>query len=377
MHFDTQAVQAHMPRHLRALMEATPCDSAGTALNEGLARRSFLKVTAATGFALGAFPLAAVAQGTAAPAAGLKPFQQPSAFVRIEPDGTVTVTINRLDFGQGVQTGLPMILAEELDADWSKVRSTHGDANMAYADPNMGMHLTGGSNSIKNSYTQYRELGARTRAMLVSAAAAQWGVDASTLRTQSGFVVGPGGKKLGYGELAEAAMKLPVPEKVTLKDPKQFRLIGKPTARIDAKAKSSGLQDYGIDVRLPGMLTAVVARPPVFGAKLQSLDDSAAKAIKGVKAVLRVPTDRGGEGVAVVADGYWAASRGAMRSRWSGTPPQSRKPTPRRCWPATVSWQPSRAWSPGRPTWRRWRGRRTRSVPSSSFPTWPMRPWSR
>jgi isoquinoline 1-oxidoreductase beta subunit len=318
MHFDTQAVQAHMPRHLRALMEATPCDSAGTALNEGLARRSFLKVTAATGFALGAFPLAAVAQGTAAPAAGLKPFQQPSAFVRIEPDGTVTVTINRLDFGQGVQTGLPMILAEELDADWSKVRSTHGDANLAYADPNMGMHLTGGSNSIKNSYTQYRELGARTRAMLVSAAAAQWGVDASTLRTQSGFVVGPGGKKLGYGELAEAAMKLPVPEKVTLKDPKQFRLIGKPTGRIDAKAKSSGLQDYGIDVRLPGMLTAVVARPPVFGAKLQSLDDSAAKAIKGVKAVLRVPTDRGGEGVAVVADGYWAAKQGrdALKVEW-------------------------------------------------------------
>lgn len=318
MHFDTQAVQAHMPRHLRALMEATPCDSAGTALNEGLARRSFLKVTAATGFALGAFPLAAVAQGTAAQAAGLKPFQQPSAFVRIEPDGTVTVTINRLDFGQGVQTGLPMILAEELDADWSKVRSTHGDANLAYADPNMGMHLTGGSNSIKNSYTQYRELGARTRAMLVSAAAAQWGVDASTLRTQSGFVVGPGGKKLGYGELAEAAMKLPVPEKVTLKDPKQFRLIGKPTGRIDAKAKSSGLQDYGIDVRLPGMLTAVVARPPVFGAKLQSLDDSAAKAIKGVKAVLRVPTDRGGEGVAVVADGYWAAKQGrdALKVGW-------------------------------------------------------------
>lgn len=319
MHFDSHAVQAHMPKHLLAMMEkAQDADGSMAAIPEGLARRTFLKVSAASGFALGAFPLAAIAQGNAAPAAGLKPFEQPSAFVRIEPDGIVTVTINRLDFGQGVQTGLPMILAEELDADWSKVRSTHGDANPAYADPAYGMHITGGSNSIKNSYTQYRELGARTRAMLVSAAAAQWGVDASALRTQSGFVVGPGGKKLGYGELAEAAMKQPVPEKVTLKDPRQFRLIGKPTGRLDAKAKSSGLQDYGIDVRLPGMLTAVVARPPVFAAKVKSLDDSAAKAVKGVKAVLRVPTDRGGEGVAVVADGYWAAKQGrdALKVEW-------------------------------------------------------------
>ena len=321
MHFDAQTARAHMPKGLVALMnqaQGAINTEADVASHEGVARRTFLKVSAASGFALGAFPLVASAQGAGAAAAGLKPFEQPSAFVRIDADGTVTVTINRLDFGQGVQTGLPMILAEELDADWSKVRSVHGDANQAYADPMMGMHLTGGSNSIKNSYTQYRELGARTRAMLVSAAAAQWGMDASALRTSNGFVVGPGGKKLGYGALAEAAMKQPVPEKVTLKDPKQFRLIGKPTGRLDAKAKSSGQQDYGIDVRLPGMLTAVVARPPVFGAKLKSLDDSAAKAIKGVKAVLRVPTDRGGEGVAIVADGYWPAKQGrdALKVEW-------------------------------------------------------------
>ncbi|MDB4906915.1 MAG: xanthine dehydrogenase family protein molybdopterin-binding subunit [Gemmatimonadetes bacterium] len=286
-------------------------------LTPELPRRTFLKVATASGFALGAFPLAILAQGTP-PAAGLKATEQPSAFVRITPDGIVTVTINRLDFGQGVQTGLPMILAEELDADWSKVRSEHGNANPAYVDPAFGMHLTGGSASIKNSYTQYRELGARTRAMLVSAAATQWNVDAGTLRTENGDVVGAGGKKLGYGELAEAAMKLPVPEKVALKDPKQFRIIGKPTGRIDARAKSSGQQRYGIDVRLPGMLTAVVARPPVFAAKLKSVDDSAAKAVKGVKAVLRVPVDRGGEGVAVVADGYWAAKQGrdALKLEW-------------------------------------------------------------
>ena len=211
-----------------------------------------------------------------------------------------------------------MILAEELDADWSKVRSVHGSNDPAYVDPVFGMHITGGSGSIKNSYTQYRELGARTRAMLVGAAAAQWKVDAATLRTQTASSSAPAASKLGYGELAEAAMKLPVPETVKLKDPKDFRLIGKPTGRLDAQAKSSGQQSYGIDMRLPGMLTAVVAHPPVFGAKLKSVDDSAAKAIKGVKAVLRVPVDRGGEGVAVIADGYWPAKQGrdALKLEW-------------------------------------------------------------
>jgi isoquinoline 1-oxidoreductase subunit beta len=311
MHFDNKTFDLPQMLQRRGGVEDE------TPLAGEMPRRTFLKVATASGFALGAFPLAATAQG-AAPADGLKPTQQPSAFVRIERDGTVVVTINRLDFGQGVQTGLPMILAEELDADWSKVRSEHGNANPAYVDPAFGMHLTGGSNSIKNSYTQYRELGARTRAMLVSAAATQWGVDAATLRTENGSVIGAGGKKLGYGELADAAMKLPVPEKVALKDPKQFRIIGKPTGRLDARAKSSGQQSYGIDVRLPGMLTAVVARPPVFGAKLKSVDDNATKAIKGVKAVTRIPGDRGGDSVAVIADGYWAAKQGrdALKLEW-------------------------------------------------------------
>ncbi len=313
MNFDpTTFASFELPKHLQALLtrdDETP--------SEGLPRRSFLKLTAVSGFALGAFPLGTLAQDAAKPA-GLKPTDQPSAFVQIDKDGITTITINRLDFGQGVQTSLPMILAEELDADWSKVRSTHGSNAPAYVDPVFGMHLTGGSGSIAHSYTQYRELGARTRAMLLSAAAAQWKTDASALRTQNGVVIGPGGKRLSYGELSEAAMKLPVPEKVALKDPKDFRLIGKATGRLDAKAKSSGHQSYGIDTRLPGMLTAVVAHPPVFAAKLKSVDDSAAKAIKGVKAVLRVPVDRGGEGVAVLADGYWAAKQGrdALKLEW-------------------------------------------------------------
>ena len=281
-----------------------------------LPRRSFLKLVGASGLALGAYPHVVTAQSMATNK--LKPTEQPSAFVHIATNGEVTVTINRLEFGQGVQTALPMILAEELDADWRLVRSCHGNNDAAYTDPRYGMHITGGSNSIKHSFTQYRELGARARAMLLSAAAARWRVDVAQLHTQEGVVLGPNELKATYGELAEAAMALPVPEKVTLKDPKNFRIIGQATTRLDANAKSSGRQDFGIDVHLPGQLTAVVARPPVFGAKLISVNDKAARAIPGVKAVLRVPLDRGAEGVAVIATGFWPAKQGrdALKLQW-------------------------------------------------------------
>jgi len=310
MNFDPTlaALANQMPKGLLSIMEREQ-SAPKTVAHGGLPRRSFLKIGVASGFALGAFPLTAGAQAGAAAAApvALKPFEQPSAFVRIDTDGTVTVTVNRLEFGQGVFTALPMILAEELDADWSQVRAIHGDADPAYVDPMFGMHLTGGSGSVKRSYMQYRELGARARAMLLAAAAQQWGGEPDSLRTEAGKVLRSDGKSISYGELAEAAMKMPVPTKVALKDPKNFTLIGKATTRLDAKAKSSGVQAFGIDVRLPGMLTAVVAHPPVFGARLKSVNDVAAKRVKGVKAVLRMPVDRGGEGVAVVAEGYWAA----------------------------------------------------------------------
>jgi isoquinoline 1-oxidoreductase beta subunit len=278
-------------------------------------RRAFLKMLGVSGLALGAFPHLAAAQAPAA----LKATEQPLAFVQIAPSGIVTVTVNRLEFGQGVQTALPMILAEELDADWKLVRSELGSNDPAYVDPMFGMHLTGGSNSVKNSFTQYRELGARARAMLLAAAAQRWNVDAASLSTRAGAVLAPDGRKLAYGELAEAAAALPVPQSVKLKDAKDFRIIGQPTGRLDAGPKSSGRQHFGIDTRLPGQLTAVVARPPVFGARVASLDDSAARAIKGVRAVLRVPLDRGAEGVAVLADGYWAAKQGrdALKLDWN------------------------------------------------------------
>jgi isoquinoline 1-oxidoreductase beta subunit len=306
---------SEMPRALQHLLTRGQAEETAT-----LPRRRFLKLAGSVGLALGAFPHLAMGQAAGNGQAGsaLKPTQQPLTFVHIAPDGEVTVVVNRLEFGQGVQTGLSMILAEELDADWSLVRSRHGSNDPAYVDPFFGIHITGGSSSVKNSFAQYRELGARARAMLLGAAAVRWNVDVAALRTEAGSVLGPGGRKLGYGELAEAAMALPVPEKVTLKDAKDFRIIGRPTARLDARAKSSGRQQFGIDVRLPGQLTAVVARPPVFGARLASLDDSAARAVKGVKAVLRVPLDRGAEGVAVIADGYWPAKLGrdALKLQW-------------------------------------------------------------
>src|SRR5947208_1638724 len=178
-----------MPRALRHLLARSG------QVAPAMRRRSFLKLAGASGLALAVFPHLSAAQATGATASGLKPTQQPSAFVQIAPNGEVTVTINRLEFGQGVQTGLPMLLAEELDADWSLVRSRNGSSDPAYLDPLFGIHLTGGSHSIKNSFTQYRELGARARAMLLSAAAARWNVDVASLRTQAGTVLAPGGRK--------------------------------------------------------------------------------------------------------------------------------------------------------------------------------------
>nr|WP_315468272.1 xanthine dehydrogenase family protein molybdopterin-binding subunit [uncultured Undibacterium sp.] len=316
MHFQpTNKDLSQLPKGIAALIEKQTASRNETS---AASRRQFLKMSVAGGFALGMFP--AMAQTDKAPP-GLKAFEQPLTFLQIANDGTVTVTINRLEFGQGVHTALPMILAEELDADWSKVKAIHGSADPAYVDPAFGMHLTGGSGSIKNSYKQYRELGARARAMLVAAAAAKWQVNPDTLRTDRSAVIRADGKTLSYAELADTAMKLAVPDAVKLKDPKTFKIIGKQVGRLDAKDKSTGQQQFGIDVHLPGMLTAVIAHPPVFGAKLRSFDDTAAKQIKGVRAVLKIAVDRGGEGVAIIGDGFWPAKQGrdALKVDWDSS----------------------------------------------------------
>jgi isoquinoline 1-oxidoreductase beta subunit len=288
-----------------------------------VSRRAFVTTTVGGAVGLAYVPRLSRAQAGAngaPPKPGSRPTEQPAAFVSIARDGTVTVLCNRMDMGQGIETALAMICAEELDADWSKVATGFGNALPNYVDPFMGMHLTGGSNSVKNSYLQYRELGARTRAMLVAAASRQWGVPAEQISTDNGLVktTAGGGRFAGYGELFEAAMKEPVPEKVTLKDPKNFKLIGKPTGLKVAKAKSSGGQAYGIDVKLPGMLTAVVVRPPVFSGKVKASDTSATLKVPGVKAAFPVTLDRGGQGIAIVATGYWPAKvgRDALKVEW-------------------------------------------------------------
>ncbi|HEV6965695.1 xanthine dehydrogenase family protein molybdopterin-binding subunit [Roseateles sp.] len=289
----------------------------------GLSRRAFVTTTVGGAVGLALLPGLAAAQQGAPAKPGSKPTEQPLAFVTIAKDGTTTILCNRMDMGQGIETGLAMICAEELDADWSRVRTGFGDQKAEYVDPLFGIHLTGGSNSVKNSYQQYRELGARTKAMLVAAAAQSWGVPAASLKAENGVISG-GGKSAGYGEFFDAAMKQPVPEAVTLKDPKAFKLIGQPTTLTVSQPKSTGRLAYGMDVQLPGMAVAVIQRPPVFNGKVAKLDSSEALKVKGVKAVLPVTLDRGGQGVAVVASGYWAAKKGrdALKIDWdlAGTP---------------------------------------------------------
>jgi len=282
-----------------------------------LTRRRFAAMTVGGSVGLALLPPWVCAQPKADVPPGQKPTEQPSAFVTIAPDGTTTVICNRMDMGQGIETALAMVCAEELGADWAKVKTGFGTAAPNYIDPMFGMHLTGGSNSVKNSYTQYRELGARTRAMLLAAAAKRWSVSASSLSASNGVVRGAG-RSATYGELFDAAMKEPIPEQVTLKDPKDFQLIGRPTGLKVSRAKSSGQQIYGMDIRLPNMLVAVIAHPPVFGAKVKAFDADAARKVPGVRAVLPVELDRGGRGVAVAAGGYWPAktARDALKPEW-------------------------------------------------------------
>jgi isoquinoline 1-oxidoreductase subunit beta len=287
-------------------------DSEARADAPSIGRRRFLKLTMMAGgsLALGIAPLT----GRTQVATG-RPPSPPQAFLIIAPDNTVTVAVNRLESGQGVQTALPMALADELDADWRNVRAVLAPAGEPYKDPVSGVQMTGGSTSLNHSYTQYRELGACARAMLIGAAARRWNVAPDTCRTANG-VVTSGSNRATYGELAPAAMAMPVPRQVALKDPSQFRIIGTPTPRLDTPAKLDGTLKYGADWNLPGTRVALVARPPRFGGQVAGYNAAAARAIKGVVDVVQVPS-----GVAVIADGYWPAKLGrdALGVTWADT----------------------------------------------------------
>ncbi|MFM0286018.1 xanthine dehydrogenase family protein molybdopterin-binding subunit [Paraburkholderia megapolitana] len=288
-------------------------------------RRTFLKATgtvAAVGLIVG---FEWVGTGRRALAATLPNAEfVPNAFVRVAPDNSITIIAKHVEMGQGAYTGLATILAEELDANWQDVRveSAPADAKR-YANLAFGtIQGTGGSSAMANSWMQMREAGAKARAMLVSAAAAQWQVPATELTTRDGSVHHTASNRTAtYGSLASAAARLPVPDKVTLKSPQDFRLIGQQLPRVDVPPKTNGTAQFTLDVTFPGMLVALLQRPPLFGATVKSFDASAAKAVPGVVSVVQVPG-----GVAVVAKGFWAAKQGrdALKVEWDDTKAEKR-----------------------------------------------------
>ncbi len=248
---------------------------------------------------------------------GVAPFA-PNAWLRIGTDDSVLVIVDRSEMGQGVTTSLPMLLAEELEADWTKVRFEFAPAGKAYINPLFGIQGTGGSSSVRAAWKPLRVAGAQARTMLIAAAAQTWSVEPASCRAEAGAVIHTAtNRRLSYGALAQQAAALPVPADVPLKDPKDWRLAGKPTKRLDTRFKVNGTAQFGIDVRVPGMLTAVVARSPVFGGKVRSFDATAAKAIPGVRHVVQISS-----GVAVVGNGYWPAKQGrdALKVIWDEGP---------------------------------------------------------
>jgi len=274
-------------------------------------RRDFLKSSAAMsgglviGFALPGAPRFAEAATAAV--------FHPNAFIRITPDNRVTVIVGLSEMGQGVLTAIPMLVAEELEADWAKIGIEQAPADPAFANPIFKVQATGGSTSVRGHWEPMRKAGATAREMLIAAAAEAWKVDRSTCRAESGAVIHASGKKLTFGQLANSAATMPVPAEVTLKEPKDFKLLGKGAKRLDSPGKVNGTAKFGMDVRLPGMLTAVVARSPVAGGKVASFSADKTKAMPGVKHVVQI-----GSGVAVVANGYWAAKQGrdALEIKW-------------------------------------------------------------
>jgi len=280
-------------------------------MQPALSRRNFIQLTtAATGGLLISLYLdkpSAIAQQPPPPKV-----YPPDAFVHVRRDGHIVITVNRLEFGQGVQTALPMILADEMDADWSNVIAELAPAADVYKDPMFGIQRVGGSGSIAHSFQQYRELGAKARAMLVAVAAERWKVTPDQCRTENSVVYGPGNRTARYAELADDAARKPVPQNVKLKNASEFRIIGKRVPRLDSRSKCDGSQKFGLDLDLPGMKIALVAHPPVFGGRVKSIDDRDARSLDGVRDVFEIPLAKG-TAVAVVADRFWTAKQARDR----------------------------------------------------------------
>ena len=284
-------------------------DAAARDAAVAVSRRGFMQGSAAVtgGLMLGvSLPMAGPAQ-----AAGL--LHTPNAFVHIADDNTITLISARSEMGQGVYTSMPMLIAEELNVDINKIQVAIAPPGAVYTNSLLGGQITGGSTSVREGWEKLRIAGAQARLMLIAAAAQQWGVDAATLMAVDGRVIAADGKSATYGSLAEAASKLKAPEKVVLKDPSEFRIVGKRVKRLDTPAKVNGTAIFGIDVKLPGMVYATLAMCPVIGGTVKSFDAIRAKGMPGVVEVVQIP-----DGIAVVATTYWQArkAREALSIVW-------------------------------------------------------------
>lgn len=279
-----------------------------------LTRRDVLK----TGAAGAGLILAISLTGCKKPgsAGGARRLIASNAWLRIGTDNSITFLCDRSEMGQGVYTALPTLLAEELGVDPRRIAIEFAPAGDPYKNSLIGAQVTGGSTSVRDSWQKLRLAGAQAREMLKSAAAREWDTSANACRVENGAIISPFGKRLAFGAVAEAAAALPVPKDVALKDPADFQWIGKPLTRFDTPAKVDGTATFGIDVKLPGMLHAALAQPPMLGGKLRSLDDSAAKGMPGVRQIVNTSS-----GVAVVADSWWQArkARDALRIGWDGS----------------------------------------------------------
>jgi isoquinoline 1-oxidoreductase subunit beta len=285
-----------------------------------LPRRQFLSTSAALGGGL----LIGFTAGHAIGAAGAAEKVAsgsfaPNAFIRIDPNGQVTLIMPYVEMGQGTYTSIPMLIAEELEVDLRQVQLEHAPPNeKLYANPLLGVQATGNSNAIRGAWQPLRQAGAIARTLLVAAAAQRWDVDPTSCRAQSGEVLhAPTGRRIRYGDLATAAAGIPMPENVALKKPENFKLIGTPAKRLDTLPKVNGTAVYGIDVRLPGMKIATLAQSPVFGGRVKRVDDAKARAVKGVRQIVRLD-----DAVAVVADHMGAARKGlaALVIEWDEGP---------------------------------------------------------
>jgi isoquinoline 1-oxidoreductase beta subunit len=283
-------------------------------------RRQFLRGSGAIGLLIGLNIPTGGMRATAAPAEFV-----PNAFLRIAPDNTVTVVCKHIEFGQGPYTGIATILADEIDADWSQIQVVSAPADVEkYKNLAFGIQGTGGSTAMANSWDQMRQAGAEARARLIAAAAQTWSVEPGTITIEKGVVKDAAGHAATLGELAEAAQKVALTGPVAPKQPSEWRLIGKGVSRLDTPPKTDGSARYTIDVKLPDMLTCVIARPTRFGAKAKAYDPAPALAVAGVREVFTVP-----QGVAVLADGFWAAKTGrdALDITWDESGTEARSST--------------------------------------------------